>query len=93
MHFDRVFKEKDRPAEIPEAALPAETVLEGRVWLPRLLTTLKLASSNGEARRLIEQGGVRLNDAVIKDPGVELEPESLHGAVLQVGKRKFLRIL
>ncbi len=91
-HFDRVFKEKDRPEAIPEVALPQEAIREGRVWLPRLLTALGLASSNGEARRLIEQGGVKLGDTVLLDPGAELDPASLHGAVLQVGKRKFVRI-
>jgi tyrosyl-tRNA synthetase len=92
-HFDRVFKEKDKPVEIPEMPLPTEAVVEGRVWLPRLLTALKLASSNGEARRLIEQGGVRLDDAVLRDAGAELDPQNLRGIVLQVGKRKFVRIL
>jgi tyrosyl-tRNA synthetase len=92
-HFDRVFKEKDRPVEIPEAALPEEAVQDGAVWLPRLLTLMKLASSNGEARRLVEQGGVRLDDVVLQDPQAEIDPTSLHGCVLQVGKRKFLRII
>ncbi len=92
-HFDRVFREKDRPAEIPEAELPAEVLQEGKVWLPRLLTAMKLASSNGEARRLVEQGGVRLDDTVLQDPQAELDPADLRGRVLQVGKRKFLRII
>ncbi len=91
-HFDRVFKEKDKPAEIPETALPAEAVVEGRVWLPRLLTSTGLASSNGEARRLIEQGGVRVDDVTVQDAKAEMAPEALRGVVVQVGKRKFLRI-
>lgn len=90
--FDRVFKDRDRPEAIPEVALPAEAIREGRVWLPRLLTALGLASSKGEARRLIEQGGVKLDDTVLVDPSAELDPAALHGAVLQVGKRKFVRI-
>jgi tyrosyl-tRNA synthetase len=90
--FDRVFKEKDRPDAIPEMPLPEGAIRQGRVWLPRLLTVLTLASSNAEARRLIEQGGVRLGDTVLSDPGMEVEAASLFGAVLQVGKRKFVRI-
>lgn len=90
--FDRVFKEKDRPEVIAEADLPADIVKDGRVWLPRLLTALGLASSNGEARRLIEQGGVRLDDRVVTDAGAEFAPTELTGAVVQVGKRKFVRI-
>jgi tyrosyl-tRNA synthetase len=53
---------------------------------------LGLAPSHGEARRLIEQGGVKLDDAVLRDPGAELDLSALRGAVLQVGKRKFLRL-
>jgi len=92
-HFDRVFKEKDRPAEIPEAPLPEEAVQNGLVWLPRLLTGLGLAPSNGEARRLIQQGGVRVGDVVIQDPAMEMEADSLRGTVIQVGKRRFLRVI
>ncbi len=92
-HFDRVFKEKDRPKIIPEAELPEDTVKDGRVWLPRLLTGLGLAASNGEARRLVEQGGVKMDDVVLSDPAAEFVPARLHGVVLQVGKRKFMRVL
>ncbi len=91
--FDRVFKEKDRPDVIPEAALPDAAVREGTVWLPRLLTELGLAASNGEARRLVTQGGVRLNDTVLHDANAELDPTLVKGAVLQVGKRKFVRLI
>jgi tyrosyl-tRNA synthetase len=92
-YFDRVFKEKDRPKDIPEVALPETLVRDGKVWLPRLLAELGLASSNGEARRLVEQGGVKLDDAVLQDAGAEFEPDALRGAVLQVGKRKFVRVV
>lgn len=92
-YFDRVFREKDRPEDIPEASVPAEVVQNGLVWLPRLLTALSLASSNGEARRLIEQGGVKLNDETVRDPSVELDLSALRGTVVQVGKRKFMRIV
>jgi tyrosyl-tRNA synthetase len=90
--FDRVFKEKDRPEAIPEVALPEEAVRDGKIWLPRLLTGLGLAASNGEARRLIEQGGVRVEGTVLADPAAELDPASLAGAIVQVGKRRFVRI-
>jgi len=91
--FDRVFKDRDRPDVIPEGALTDDMVRDGRVWLPRLLTGLGLAASNGEARRLVEQGGVKMDDVVLADSAAEFVPDSLHGVVLQVGKRKFLRIV
>ncbi|MCL4367663.1 MAG: tyrosine--tRNA ligase [Actinobacteria bacterium] len=90
--FDRVFKEKECPEVIQEVGISADMLRDGRVWLPRLLTGLGLAGSNGEARRLIEQGGVKIEYVVQGDASAELEAGSLHGAVLQVGKRKFLRI-
>ena len=90
--FDRVFKEKDRPQDVAERKLPAGAVRDGKVWLPRLLTETGLAASSGEARRLIEQGGVRIDDRVVSDPAAEFEPAALAGVVVQVGKRRFLRI-
>jgi tyrosyl-tRNA synthetase len=90
--FDRLFKDKDRPMDIPQSDLPASAVRDGKVWLPRLLTETGLVASNGEARRLIEQGGVRMDDQVAGDPGAEFAPSELAGVVIQVGKRKFLRI-
>ena len=60
-------------------------------WLVRLLVQAGLAPSNAEARRLIEQGGVRLDDRVVRDPSFEWLASS--GTVLQVGKRRFLRIV
>ena len=92
-HFDRVFREKDRPEVIPEVEIPPDVVQNGVVWLPKLLTALQLAASNGEARRLVEQGGVRLDDTVLRDAAAELPESDLHGAVLQVGKRKFVHIV
>jgi tyrosyl-tRNA synthetase len=91
-HFDRVFREKTDPEEMPLMALPAEAVQNGVVWMPRLLTALGLTSSNGEARRLMAQGGVKLQGEPLRDPDAELRPGDLRGAVLQVGKRKFVRI-
>jgi len=90
--FDRVFKEKDRPTDISEVSLPEDAVRDGKVWLPRLLTETGLVSSNGEARRLIEQGGVRVDDRVVTDAGAEFGAAELSGVIVQVGKRKFLRI-
>lgn len=91
--FDRVFKDKDRPDTIPEMVVPDAAVKDGKVWLPRLLTAVGLASSNGEARRLVEQGGVKLDDHVLVDASAEFEPQELKGVVIQVGKRRFLRIV
>jgi tyrosyl-tRNA synthetase len=89
--FDRVFKDKVEPEDIVVVAVPADAIQDGKVWVPRLLTGLGLAASNGEARRAMEQGGVRLRGELLCDCGVEIDTASLSGAVLQVGKRKFVK--
>jgi tyrosyl-tRNA synthetase len=91
--FDHVFREHEIPGDVPETAVPSEAVRDGKVWLPRLLAATGLASSNAEARRLIEQGGVRMDGEPVLDPDVELDPTDLVGKILQVGRRRFLRLL
>jgi tyrosyl-tRNA synthetase len=90
--FDRVHRDREVPEDVPEVPIPSEALESGTVWLPRLLVALGRAASNGEARRLIEQGGVRLDGEVVDDPARELRPEDLRGRVLQVGRRWFARL-
>ena len=92
LHFDRVHRDREFPEAIPEVALPEEAFMNGLVWLPRLLPLLGLATSQGDARRLMLQGAVRINGAQIADPLEELRPEDLEGKVIQVGRRKFVRV-
>jgi tyrosyl-tRNA synthetase len=87
-----VHKEHAIPDDVPEAPLPEGALRDGRVWLPRLLVETGLAASNGEARRAVQQGGVRLDGAPLADPDAEFEPEDLRGRVLQVGRRRFVRL-
>jgi tyrosyl-tRNA synthetase len=89
--FDRVFKEKELPSEIPEFIVHPELYKEnGKVWIVRLLKDAGLVPSNSEARRLIEQGGVKLNGETITKTDFEFAPRS--GDVIKVGKRKFLKL-
>jgi tyrosyl-tRNA synthetase len=90
--FDRVHIEHEIPEGVSEAPIPPAAVTDGRVWLPRLLAATGLAASNGDARRLIEQGGVRLDGRPVTDPDAEFTPADLAGKVLQVGRRRFLRL-
>jgi tyrosyl-tRNA synthetase len=88
--FQRVFAKKELPDEIPEFSVDVSLLNNGRVWIVKLITEAKLAGSSGEARRLIAQGGVKLDGEKVTDGDFEFEPVS--GTVLQVGKRKFIRI-
>jgi tyrosyl-tRNA synthetase len=90
--FDRVHKQKEIPGDIPEVRLPASLGPEDRVWLARLLAEFGLAKSNSDARRLIEQGGIRVDGERVTDPELEVSVADLPGKVLQVGTRKFVRI-
>ncbi len=61
------------------------------VWICKLLVDAGLVRSNGEARRLIQQGGVRLDAEKIDDPDFEVAP--CGELVLQAGKRRFARVV
>ncbi len=88
--FDLVFKEKEPPSEVPEFVLSPELLKDGRIWIVKLLTCIGFARTNSEARRLIEQRGVRLNNEVISSSEVDVKISD--GDILQVGKRKFARL-
>jgi len=84
--FTRIFKNKDLPDEIPEVVLPAE-----EIGLLSLMVQASLAKSNGEARRLIKQGAVKINDEKITDERAQIVPED--GMVIRSGKRGFSKII
>jgi len=86
--FDKIFVEKEVPEDIDSFAIHAEN---GRIPIIELLTVTKLASSNSDARRLIQQGGVSVDGVRVTtfDYIVSLEKER----ILKVGKRRFLRII
>ncbi len=91
-HFNRLFVERDVPDEIEELAL-APYIAEngGDVHIPLLLAAAFEISSS-EGRRLIRQGGVRLDGEPIAGDSLDLEASELDGRVLQVGKRRFRRL-
>src|ERR1044071_90887 len=85
--FNRIFKRKEVPDEIEERAVAPQ------VWkLPRLLVETGLAPSMAEARRLIEQGGVRIDGERAARHETEVEVGNDRAPLIQVGKRRFLRV-
>ncbi|HTG47043.1 MAG TPA: tyrosine--tRNA ligase [Actinomycetota bacterium] len=91
--FDRVFKERRVPEDVPEILLGDDLFdAAGAAWVVKVLVAAGLASSNGDARRAIEQGGIRLDGERVADPGLELTREQLRGKVLQRGSRAFARL-
>ncbi|HZN12041.1 MAG TPA: tyrosine--tRNA ligase [Blastocatellia bacterium] len=88
--FVRRFRERQAPDQMQTRALKARGP---KLKLVDLLVETDLATSKAEARRLIAQGGVRLNGERVGEPTYELDPTSGREAQLQVGKLKFLKII
>ena len=91
--FDAQFKENKRPDDIPEFALALDVNDDGLVYLAKVMVECKLASSAGEARRLIDGGGVKINDEQVAPKSYNVAPELLSDAYIQVGKRKWAHLV
>jgi tyrosyl-tRNA synthetase len=85
-HFTRVVRRHEAPDDVPDVSLPDGDP----VHLPALLVDRLGVASTSEARRLIEQGGVKVNGAPAS--GLDVPRSALTGALLQVGKRRFARL-
>ncbi len=83
--FNRVFAKKELPDEIPEYH-----VGEKEVWVIKLLTDSGLSTSNSEARRLIQGGGLYIDNERVQDD--KLVIECRNGMIIKAGKRKFLKL-
>ena len=77
-------------ANMPTTAVSKDMLTDGKIGILTLMVTCKLASSNGEARRLIQQGGVFVNDAKVAAPDFAVTEEMLQqGVKLRKGKKVF----
>jgi tyrosyl-tRNA synthetase len=85
-HFDRVFVDREIPEDVPEVAFaPAD----GTVHLPALVAAA-FGGSRSEARRLVAQGGVKVDGEPVS--ALDVPPDAVDGRVLQAGKRRFARV-
>ena len=83
--FARIFSQNELPDDMPDIKLSAD------IGLVDLVVKVGFAPSNSEARRLIQQGGVRINDEQISDVKAVITP--VDGMILKVGKRKFIKLI
>ncbi len=90
-HFITVFQQRALPEDIEEVAVPQGELNHGQIRIVRLLTLLGLQPTSSEARRSVQQGAVRINEEKITDVNAEVAPKD--GDVLQVGKRKFVKLI
>ena len=84
--FEKVFVKRELPEEIKEIR-----IREKKIWVVDLLVKADLATSKNEAKRLISQGSVKINQKRIKDSNMDLLMDREY--IVQVGKRKFRRII
>ncbi|WP_342418506.1 tyrosine--tRNA ligase [Paenibacillus sp. FSL H8-0168] len=89
-HFVTVFQQRALPDDIEEFTLTADQLEEGGIRVIQLLTHLGFAASNGEAKRSIQQGSVKINEEKWTDVNEAYTPKE--GDIVQVGKRKFAKI-
>jgi tyrosyl-tRNA synthetase len=85
--FDRVHREGDLPDQMPCVRLSADE--DGGIWIAHALKRAGLAKSTSEARRILEQGGIRVDGEPIVDPNCHL---SIGTYVVQRGRRTFVRL-
>lgn len=91
--FDTMFRKHEAPADTPEiGSSQLELNDAGKVFLPAMLVQHLGVQSNREARRLLEGGGVKLDGDALSPDQLEIAPGDLRGT-LQVGKRRFVRIV
>jgi tyrosyl-tRNA synthetase len=88
-NFQRVFRDRQAPAEAPVHKVPRGPAKK----LAALLAELQLASSKSEADRLVKQGGVEIDGVAAGDPRQEVDLSQAREFLLRAGKKKFLRIV
>jgi len=89
--FKKVFKNKLYPEKIKELILKKDDLKEGKIWLIKLVALSGVVDSKSEARRLVEQGGVRINGEKISDPSLDLTVEE--GMILKIGRLNFIKLV
>lgn len=91
--FDLIFKKKGIPDKVEEYIINPKDIKNKKISLVQLLTDSGLTKSNGEARRLVAQGGIKINERKISDPNLELSLNDINEKVIQRGKRHFRKII
>jgi len=90
--FDRIHIHHERPTEVPRVELDRSLLKDdGSIWIVDLLDMSGLVSSRGEAKRMVKQGGVRVNDERVTD--VEARVSFAAPLIVQVGKRSFAELV
>ncbi len=88
--FDRIFRDRELPADIPEKIIAAANLKDGKIWIINLLYEMGLVATKAEGQRMVCQGAVLINQEKVIDHRQDVLIKN--GLVVQIGKRKFGRI-
>lgn len=87
-YFKTVFQKKKLPRRMPEYAIKQKKI----ILLTQLMIKFGLAKSKSDGKRLIEQGGVKMNQKKVKDINQKIDPKKQKAIILQVGPRRFAKV-
>ena len=87
-NFERVFKNKEVPADVETAVVKKD---KDEIWIPQLLAGIGMLSSTSEGRRMIAQGGVSINGTKVTDENFSIADAS--ELLIKVGKRRFKKVI
>lgn len=89
-YFRTVFQERKLPDEVEVVSIPSGLLQGGEIGILNLLSALKMVPSNAEARRMVQQGAVKVNEEKVEEIAAKVRVEE--GMIVQVGKRKFVKV-
>jgi len=92
-NFNRIFKDKEAPENIDEFVIYKKDYPFGKIKAVSLLVSSLLCSSNGDAKRVIEQGGLKIGSNRVTDINMEINLEDINSEIVQKGRRYFLKII
>ena len=89
--FESIFSKGNTPEDMPTYNINKDDLEDGKIWICKLLTIAGLTPSNSEARRMVKQSAVTVDNNKITDENAKVLPKN--GMIIQVGKRRFIRIV
>jgi len=88
--FEKVFKKKLFPEKIKKVFIGKSDLKEGKIWIINIILLSGLIESKGKIKRLIAQGGIKINGEKVNDPYLDIAVED--GMVIKIGKLNFIKI-
>ncbi|HKL12922.1 MAG TPA: tyrosine--tRNA ligase [Halanaerobiales bacterium] len=88
--FENVFSKGGLPEDIPEVEISEDQLEDGELWIVKIVAATGLVDSNSEARRMIKQGAVTIDDKKYEKINLDLEVKD--GMIVQIGKRRYAKL-